>query len=157
MCTNSNILNDDFILSDVEKDLQDAIYNIDIKYQEILEKIDEYNSNNTTNYKKSECENRLINIFHYYVAIDNCITSIEQAMVFIRDYDLNKYRGKINFQINDICRYHYDVVCHKIFTINDLYFKLINELYDLKLKKCNWDHIKKAEFKRIMQLHCNPN
>lgn len=57
------------------------------------------------------------------------------------------YFEKCKINIIDYSLYHYDVLCYKISTLKDLYFKLVNYLYDLKLKgkSCSWKSIEKKE------------
>lgn len=46
-----------------------------------------------------------------------------------------------------ICLYHYDIICHKVSTLKDLYFKIINKIYRLGLEKPTWNNIKKQKDK----------
>lgn len=77
--------------------------------------------------------------------IHSCYKCINQACNFIKrrptikELDKNEEMTTIDYY-----NYHYDVVIHKLTTIKDLSFKLINKVFELKLedKHCSWNGIR---------------
>lgn len=94
--------------------------------------------------EKTEVEMQIIRVYGIINRILSCYTSINQASNFIkrrptiRELDKNE-----EMTIVDYYNYHYDVIVHKLSTIRDLSFKLINKIYSLQLKdrNCNWNII----------------
>ena len=94
--------------------------------------------------EKTEVEMQIIRIYGIINKILSCYTSINQASNFIkrrptiRELDCNE-----EMTVIDYYNYHYDVIVHKLTTIRDLSFKLINIIYGLRLnnRSCNWDNI----------------
>lgn len=86
-------------------------------------------------------------IYWNYRAVINCLKSIYNSIFFIKNYDKRDYMQDEYIAFDEFCLYHYDVICHKIATIKDLYFKLVDKLYDLKLEKVNWKELKKQKDK----------
>lgn len=94
--------------------------------------------------EKTEVEMQIIRVYGIINKILSCYTSINQASNFIkrrptiRELDKNE-----EMTIVDYYNYHYDVIVHKLSTIRDLSFKLINKIYSLQLKdrNCNWNNI----------------
>ena len=77
--------------------------------------------------------------------IHSCYKCINQACNFIKCRPTIKELDKNEeMTIIDYYNYHYDVVIHKLTTIKDLSFKLINKVFDLKLedKNCSWNGIR---------------
>ena len=76
--------------------------------------------------------------------IYSCYRCINQACNFIKCRPTVKELDKNEeMTIIDYYNYHYDVIIHKLTTIRDLSFKLINKVFDLKLKDkdCTWKGI----------------
>lgn len=100
------------------------------------------------NKDKTSEELHIIQVFEIITKIQSCFKCIDQACNFIKrrptvkELDRNK-----EMTIIDYYNYHYDVVIHKLSTIRDLSFKLINQVFDLKLKDrdCNWNSISRKE------------
>lgn len=94
--------------------------------------------------EKTEVEMQIIRVYGIINRILSCYASINQASNFIkrrptiRELDKNE-----EMTIVDYYNYHYDVIVHKLTTIRDLSFKLINIIYGLRLnnRSCNWDNI----------------
>lgn len=84
------------------------------------------------------CFYQIINKIH------SCYRCIDQACNFIKRRPTVKELDKNEeMTIIDYYNYHYDVIIHKLTTIKDLSFKLINKVFDLKLKDkdCTWKGI----------------
>ena len=82
---------------------------------------------------------RIINKIH------SCYKCINQACNFIKRRPTVKELDKNEeMTVIDYYNYHYDVIIHKLTTIKDLSFKLINKVFDLKLedKHCSWNGIR---------------
>lgn len=75
----------------------------------------------------------------------NCLKSIDDAILFISNYNKHDYLRKKFVPFDEFCLYHYDVVCHKITTLKDLYFRLISKLYCLNLENFSWNELKEQE------------
>ena len=76
--------------------------------------------------------------------IHSCYKSINQACNFIKCRPTVKELDKNEeMTVIDYYNYHYDVIIHKLTTIKDLSFKLINKVFGLKLKDkdCTWNSI----------------
>ena len=98
-----------------------------------------------------------IRVYLIISKILSCYERINQAYNFINKRPTIKELDKNEeMTIIDYYNYHYDVVIHKLSTIRDLSFKLINEVFDLKLKDrdCDWKHIKKNERITVPGVRC---
>lgn len=80
-------------------------------------------------------------IIQFYRSLITCLEMINLAVNFVVFYNKNDYISKRNIPFNKFALYHFDVICHKVSTIKDLYFKIINGIYNLNLNKCNWEAI----------------
>lgn len=102
----------------------------------------------SNNQKRTNEELNLIRVFNIISNILSCFKCINQASNFIKHRPTLKELDKNEeMTVIDYYNYHYDVVIHKLSTIRDLSFKLINQVFDLKLddKKCTWSNISKHE------------
>lgn len=100
------------------------------------------------NKEKTSEELHIIQVFEIITRILSCFKCIDHACNFIKRRPTVKELDKNEeMTIVDYYNYHYDVVIHKLSTIRDLSFKLINQVFDLKLKDrdCNWNNISKKE------------
>lgn len=81
----------------------------------------------------------------YYIqkSIISSLENIDYAIRFIEAYGEEDYLRKDFIPFEKFSAYHYDVVCHKVSTIKDLYFKLTNQTYNLGLgnEECKWKKI----------------
>lgn len=94
--------------------------------------------------EKTEVEMQIIRVYGIINKILSCYTSINQASNFIkRRPTITELDNNEEMTVIDYYNYHYDVIVHKLSTIRDLSFKLINKIYSLQLKdrNCNWDNI----------------
>ena len=100
-------------------------------------------SNKDKEFSHSELD--IIQFYGIINRIQSCFKSIRQACNFISRRPTIKYLDKNEeMTIIDYYNYHYDVVVHKLNTIRDLSFKLINKVFNLNLsdRNCNWNNIK---------------
>lgn len=76
-------------------------------------------------------------------AIISSLESIDYAIHFIGEYDENEYLKSDYIPFDKFAEYHYDVICHKVSTMKDLFLKLTNQTYNLGLgqKECKWKNI----------------
>ena len=83
------------------------------------------------------------NLHRILTGIDNCLRTIDISCLFVRRFYGKKYFESKDISATDYIKYHYDMIYYKSATLKDLYFKLINHLYQLGLnkKECNWDNI----------------
>ncbi len=86
-------------------------------------------------------ESYINDIYMMCRSIEACLKSINNAIIFISQYKVLNYTEKDFIPFDEFCLYHYDVVCHKISTLKDLYFKIINKVYKLELNKATWKAI----------------
>ena len=89
-------------------------------------------------------ELHVIQVFEIITKIQSCFKCIDQACNFIKRRPTVKELDKNEeMTVIDYYNYHYDVVIHKLSTIRDLSLKLINQVYNIKLKDkdCNWNNI----------------
>jgi hypothetical protein len=93
---------------------------------------------------KTEEEMQIIRVYGIINKILSCYKSINQASNFIkRRPTITELDNNEEMTVIDYNHFHYDVIVHKLSTIRDLSFKLINKIYSLQLKdrNCNWDNI----------------
>lgn len=88
----------------------------------------------------------ILELFNLYTSIDKCLKSIEIAKKSILHYCYHDYIRNDAVAFDDFCSYHLDVVYHKVSTLKDLYFKIINTIYSLGLtnEQCTWEYVGKA-------------
>ena len=97
------------------------------------------------NQKYTTEELYILRFYHIINRILSCYKCINQAYNFIKRRPTFKELDKNEeMTVIDYYNYHYDVVIHKLSTIKDLSFKLINKVFDLKLKDkdCTWNSIR---------------
>ena len=102
---------------------------------------------NKNNDRTSE-ESHILQVFEIITKILSCFKCIDHACNFIKCRPTVKELDKNEeMTVIDYYNYHYDVVIHKLSTIRDLSFKLINQVFNLKLKDrdCNWKSISRKE------------
>lgn len=111
------------------------------------EKREGFDMNKNNYHLFTDNEKFILELFYILSDIENCLSSIENACIFVKRFYGKSYFEKCKINIIDYSLYHYDVLCYKISTLKDLYFKLVNYLYDLKLKgkSCSWKSIEKKE------------
>lgn len=90
-------------------------------------------------------EKKVDELYWLYRPILNCLKSIDDSIFFISNYNKRDYLRKEFVPFDEFCLYHYDVVCHKIATLKDLYFKLVDKLYCLNLKSFSWKELEKQK------------
>lgn len=96
------------------------------------------------NKDRTKEESHVIQVFENITNIHSCFKCINQACNFIkRRPTVKELDENEEMTVIDYYNYHYDVVIHKLSTIRDLSFKLINQVFCLKLKdkECNWNSI----------------
>lgn len=86
-------------------------------------------------------------IFMMCRSLESCLKAIDYATLFISRYGTKDYKQKTFVPFDEFCLYHYDVICHKVATLKDLYFKLINKVYRLNLMRTTWKEIEKHKGK----------
>lgn len=89
-------------------------------------------------------EMQIIQVFSIINKILSCYKCINQACNFIkRRPTIKELDNNEEMTVIDYYNYHYNVIVHKLATIRDLSFKLINKIYGLRLndRSCNWDNI----------------
>lgn len=86
-------------------------------------------------------------IFMMCRSMETCLDSINYAIDFISHYGSKDYCRKDFIPFDRFCLYHYDIICHKVSTLKDLYFKIVNKIYRLGLEKPTWSNIKKQKGK----------
>ena len=76
-------------------------------------------------------------------SIQSSLECIDYAIRFINSYGENDYLRSDYISFDKFSAYHYDVICHKVSTVKDLFFKLTNQTYNLGLgnKECKWKPI----------------
>lgn len=89
----------------------------------------------------NENETYINKIIQFYRSLTTCLEMINLAVNFVSFYNKNDYTSEKSIPFDKFALYHYDVICHKVSTIKDLYFKIINGVYNLNLNKCNWESI----------------
>jgi len=106
-----------------------------------------YDINKNNYHLFSDKEKFILDSFYILSNINDCLSSIEYACMFMKRFYGKDYYKNHQINIVNYSLYHYDVFCYKISTLKDLYFKLVNHLYSLNLKEraCTWDNIKKKE------------
>lgn len=132
-----------------------ALYNTQICLTTNLlaAKIIDYHNAKKNDYSKEE-----LSIFDLYHLIHNIIDTlhiIEEANVFIKRFYNKKYYEQYEIGLREYVLYHYDIICHKVATLKDLFFKLIIHLYDIKVdpsKESKYEIIKKS--KHIINNDC---
>ena len=94
--------------------------------------------------ERTEEEMQIIRVYCIINKILSCYLSVNQASNFIkRRPTIRELDNNEEMTVIDYYNYHYDVIVHKLATIRDLSFKLINKIYGLRLndRSCNWDNI----------------
>ena len=99
---------------------------------------------------KKDSDQYVIDVFKLLNRIDNCLGSIYKAKGFIsRRPSVKELDENDQMTITDYYYYHYDMVIHKLSTIRDLSYKLMNVVFKLGIedKKCSWNSISKKKDK----------
>lgn len=75
------------------------------------------------------------------------LESIDYAIHFIESYGEKDYLKSDFIPFDKFAAYHYDVICHKVSTVKDLFFKLTNHTYNLGFgnRECKWNNIEKKK------------
>lgn len=112
-----------------------------------VEKREGFNMDRNNYHLLTDDEIFILGLYNILNSIENCLFSIENASIFMKHFFGKNYFEKYQISSVDYYQYHYDVFCFKISTLKDLYYKLINYLYGLKLKgkNCNWCEIEKKK------------
>lgn len=82
-------------------------------------------------------------IYMLYRSVESCLDSINYAISFISRYGTKDYMRKDFVPFDKFCLYHFDVICHKVSTLKDLYFKIVNKVYKIGLEKPTWNALRK--------------
>lgn len=82
-------------------------------------------------------------LYEMVLAANNCLEAINYACKFVSEYQEQDYLKNETIPFDKFCLYHYDVICHKISTLKDLYLKIVNHIYELNINKneCSWKEI----------------
>lgn len=90
-------------------------------------------------------ERYVIKVHDIQDSLFSSLESIDYAMRFINSYGEQDYLKSDFIPFEKFAAYHYDVVCHKVSTVKDLFFKLTNQTYNLELgnEECKWKNIEK--------------
>ena len=88
------------------------------------EKREGFDMNKNNYHLFTDNEKFILELFYILSDIENCLSSIENACVFVKRFYGKSYFEKCKINIIDYSLYHYDVLCYKISTLKDLYFKL---------------------------------
>lgn len=86
-------------------------------------------------------------IYMLYRSVESCLDSINYAIRFVSCYGAKDYMRKEFVPFDKFCLYHFDVICHKVSTMKDLYFKIIDKVYRIGLEKPTWNALKKQKDK----------
>ena len=97
---------------------------------------------------KDEISNYVLEVYGIISKIGNCISIINQSKGFIRRRpSIKQLDANDQMTITGYYIYHYDVVIHKLSTIRDLSYKLINTICKLGLNDnhCTWEKLTKKK------------
>ena len=97
---------------------------------------------------RKDSDQYVIDVFDLLNRIDNCLGSIYKAKGFIsRRPSVKELDDNDQMTITEYYMYHYDMVIHKLSTIRDLSYKLMNVVFKLGIedKKCGWNSISKEK------------
>lgn len=113
--------------------------------------------------RPNEIERYVLDVFDIINNIQEGFTNINRAKGFIqRRPNQAQLDSNEEMTVPEYYMYHYDVVIHKLSTIRDLSYKLINAIFKLDLdeRNCNWNGILKRKEKisalgimNLMQLY----
>lgn len=97
----------------------------------------------------SDDEKIILKTYKVLSSICNTLSRIDMSCAFMKRSCGKHILDRLQISIIDYSLYHYEVFCYKVSTLRDLYFKLINILYDLKIPNqcCKWDRISKEREK----------
>lgn len=135
-------------LNDVLKNRLSATCNaIAYEIMKDVTKRDGYNIKKNNSHLLFENEKYIMDLFDLLSNTMDCLSSIDNACIFMTHFYEKNHFEKHQISFIDYNLYHYDVLCYKISTLKDLYFKLVNFLYNLNLKdkSCNWTAIEREE------------
>ena len=97
---------------------------------------------------RKDSDQYALDVFDLLNRIDNCLGSIYKAKGFIsRRPSVKELDDNDQMTITEYYMYHYDMVIHKLSTIRDLSYKLMNVVFRLGIedKKCGWNSISKEK------------
>lgn len=98
--------------------------------------------------KRKDSDKYILDTFNILNRIDYCLNTINRAKTFIsRRPSIKDLDNNAQMTVIDYYYYHYDVVIHKLSTIRDLSYKLINVVFRLGIndRNCGWDSILKKK------------
>ncbi len=97
---------------------------------------------------RKESDKYVLEVFKILNRIDYCFGIIDKSKGFIsRRPSIKELEANDRMTITDYYYYHYDMVIHKLSTIRDLSYKLMNVVFNLgiKEKECGWNSILKKK------------
>lgn len=88
-------------------------------------------------------EHYAMNAFYIHSRISECLSAMDNVIVFLKRFYGKMYYEKNGIDIVSYSLYHYEMFLYKLTTLKDLYFQLINQVYQLSLttKQCKWKEI----------------
>ena len=98
--------------------------------------------------KRKDSDKYILDTFNILNRIDYCFNTINRAKTFIsRRPSIKELDNNVQMTVIDYYYYHYDVVIHKLSTIRDLSYRLINVVFRLGIndRNCGWDSILKKK------------
>lgn len=116
----------------------------------ILQKLPErngYNPERDNRQLLQEDEKHLLKLWNILLGIKNSLETIDTACLLMRRFYGKDFFEKNGVSVIDYSAYHYEMICCKVSTLKDLFFKLANHFYNLRLSKmkCNWKNIEEKE------------
>lgn len=103
--------------------------------------------------KRKAADKYVLDVFNVLLRIHECFSTLYRAKGFIlRRPSVKQLESNNQMTIIDYYYYHYDVVVHKLSTIRELSYKLINVVFELGIedKNCCWKTILKGNDKIAM-------
>lgn len=91
----------------------------------------------------SDDEKIILKSYKVLSSIYDTLSRIDMSCAFMKRSCGKHILDRLQINIIDYSLYHYEMFCYKVSTLRDLYFKLINILYDLKIPNqyCKWNRI----------------
>ena len=99
---------------------------------------------------RKESDKYVLGVYKILNRIDYCLETIDKAKGFIsRRPSIKELDKNDQMTITEYYMYHYDMVIHKLSTIRDLSYRLMNVIFKLGIEneKCNWFSILKEKDK----------
>lgn len=107
-----------------------------------------YNRNNRNKIPPRLPHEKCLNTVRTIImGITSALSYMQLSIMQIQKKYNTRYYAEMGYTAYDYYRYHYQVFCHGIATIHDLYFKLIVELCDLNIgskKMIQWEDLSKV-------------